>query len=105
MPALVSAKNYQHSFSSPISKYKELLFHSDMGMSEGLGINWRHTLKLYIFYVMGKALWGELSCKGTGLILFFFVCTLKCLSIGTPKTINLPFVPNGKLTVFKCPKI
>ena len=25
--------------------------------------------------------------------------TLKCLSIGTPKTINFPFVPNGKLMV------
>ena len=24
---------------------------------------------------------------------------LKCLSIGTPKTINFPFVPNGKLMV------
>ena len=32
--------------------------------------------------------------------------TLKCLSIGTPKPINFPFVPNGKLmflgdTIFK----
>ena len=26
-----------------------------------------------------------------------FTYTLKCLSIGTPKTINFPFVPNGKL--------
>ena len=34
-----------------------------------------------------------------------YMYTLKCLSIGTPKTINFPFVPNGKLTVFKCPKI
>ena len=25
--------------------------------------------------------------------------TLMCLSIGTPKTINFPFVPNGKLMV------
>ena len=24
-----------------------------------------------------------------------------CLSIGTPKTINFPFVPNGKLMVFR----
>ena len=29
--------------------------------------------------------------------------TLKCLSIGTPKTINFPFVPNGKLMVFRYP--
>ena len=31
--------------------------------------------------------------------------TLKCLSIGTPKTINFPFVSNGKLMFFKCPNI
>ena len=29
--------------------------------------------------------------------------TLKCLSIGTPKTINFLFVPNGKLMDFRCP--
>ena len=33
------------------------------------------------------------------------VCTLKCLNIGTPKTINFAFVPNGKLMVFRCPFI
>ena len=38
-------------------------------------------------------------------ILINAFATLKCLSIGTPKTINFPFVPNGKLTVFKGPKI
>ena len=31
--------------------------------------------------------------------------TLKCLSIGTPNTINFPFVSNGKLMVFRCPNI
>ena len=31
--------------------------------------------------------------------------TLKCLSIGTPKTISFPFVSNGKLIVFMCPNI
>ena len=31
--------------------------------------------------------------------------SLKCLSIGTPKTINFPFVSNGKITVFRCPSI
>ena len=31
--------------------------------------------------------------------------TLKCLSIGTPKTINFPFVSNGKLMLFRCPNI
>ena len=29
--------------------------------------------------------------------------TLKCLSIGTPNTINFPFVPNGKLMVLGVP--
>ena len=29
--------------------------------------------------------------------------TLKYLSIGTPKTINFPFVPNGKLMVLGVP--
>ena len=31
--------------------------------------------------------------------------TLKCLNIGTPKIINFPFVPNGKLMVFRSPSI
>ena len=29
--------------------------------------------------------------------------TLKCLSIGTPETINIPFVSNGKLMVLGVP--
>ena len=28
-----------------------------------------------------------------------------CLSIGTPKNNNFPFVPNGKFIIFRCPKI
>ena len=31
--------------------------------------------------------------------------TLKCLSIGTPKIINFPFVSDGKLMVFRCSNI
>ena len=31
--------------------------------------------------------------------------TLMCLSIGTPKIIHFPFVPNGKFIIFRCPKI
>ena len=31
--------------------------------------------------------------------------TLRCLSIGTPKIINFPFVSNGKLMIFRCPNI
>ena len=33
------------------------------------------------------------------------ILTLKCLSIGTSRIINFPFVPNGKLMVFRCPNI
>ena len=29
--------------------------------------------------------------------------TLKCLNIGTPKAINFPFVPNGKLMILGVP--
>ena len=32
-----------------------------------------------------------------------YIYTLKCLCIGTPKTINFPFVPNGKLIVLGVP--
>ena len=35
--------------------------------------------------------------------LLLALCTMKCLSIGTPKTINFPFVPNGKLMVLGVP--
>ena len=31
--------------------------------------------------------------------------TLKCLSIGTPKAINFPFVSNEKLMFIRCPSI
>ena len=31
--------------------------------------------------------------------------TLMCLSIGTPKAINFPFVSNEKLMFFRCPNI
>ena len=39
------------------------------------------------------------------LVLIPSVLTLKCLSIGTPETINFPFVTNGKLMVFRCTNI
>ena len=35
----------------------------------------------------------------------FIGLTLKCLSIGTPKAINFPFVSNEKLMFFRCPSI
>ena len=37
--------------------------------------------------------------------MFLLRNTLKCLSIGTPKTINFPFVSNGKIMGFKSPNI
>ena len=33
------------------------------------------------------------------------VITVMCLRIGTPKIINLSFIPNVKLFIFRCPKI
>ena len=33
------------------------------------------------------------------------IITVMCLSIGTPTTINFPFVANVKLIIFRCPKI
>ena len=41
----------------------------------------------------------------TKLLDFIIACTVMCLSIGTPKIINFPFGTNGKLMVFRCPKI
>ena len=36
---------------------------------------------------------------------YYFGNTLMCLSIGTPKAINFPFVSNEKLMFFRCPNI
>ena len=51
----------------------------------------------YLFYKNNLILSLFSNCEG--------VNTLKCLSIGTPRTINFPFVSNGKLMVFRCPNI
>ena len=37
--------------------------------------------------------------------LSYLSITVMCLSIGTPKIIDFPFVPNGKLMIFRCPNI
>ena len=37
--------------------------------------------------------------------LYLLEYTLKCLSIGTPKAINFPFVSNETLMFFRCPSI
>ena len=34
-----------------------------------------------------------------------FLNTVMCLSIGTPKIIDFPFVPNGKYIIFRFLKI
>ena len=48
---------------------------------------------------------GLKTTKQQLLLLVDCHCTLKCLNIGTPKPINFPFVPNGKLMIFMCPII
>ena len=47
----------------------------------------------------------EFSCSSVLSQIFKICHTLKCLKIGTPKTINFPFVPNGKLMIFRCPNV
>ena len=55
----------------------------------------------------------EKPSSNSGLLTFQTTCTvnsrdsgtLKCLSIGTPKIINFPFVSNGKLMFFRGPNI
>ena len=36
---------------------------------------------------------------------FIAILTLKCLSIGTPKAFNFPFVSSEKLMFLRCPSI
>ena len=43
----------------------------------------------------------NLTTSLLNVMLKFQTYPLKCLSIGTPKTINFPFVANGKLMVFR----
>ena len=47
---------------------------------------------------------GRSECNRVKEMLNFHII-LKCFSFGTPKTINFPFVPNGKLIDFRCPNI
>ena len=42
-------------------------------------------------------------CRCSCVVKFQYKATLKCLNIGTPKTINFPFVPNGKLMILGVP--
>ena len=41
----------------------------------------------------------------TNVVRIIHIDTLKCLSIGTPKTINFPFVSDEKLMIFRCSNI
>ena len=79
----------------------EYALESWVGMGTGAGqgalsVSYRHNF-LALLYLSKKI--------RLDVCLAIRTFTLKCLSIGTPKTINFPFVPNEKLTVFKCPKI
>ena len=66
------------------------------------------------FYSRHYARCLTMSCGETYLVFwsvymtyssFFIWCTVKCLSIGTPKNNKFSFVLNVKLTIFRCPKI
>ena len=54
---------------------------------------------------MNKLIKVYAVCKFSFSFFCFLMFTLKCLDIGAPKTINFPFVPNGKLFIFMCPNI
>ena len=56
------------------------------------------VFEFYIQYGLEESLFEILRTK-------IFVITLKCLSIGTPKTNNFPFVSNEKLMIFMSPNI
>ena len=62
-----------------------------------------------IFKAKGMASSCQVFCRKTHEIFLHCSCpidityTLKCLSIGTPKTINFPFVSHGKLMVLGVP--
>ena len=57
-------------------------------------MNFKNACFLYLYFInfRNKPLQKDLN-------------TLKCLSIGTPKAINFPFVSNEKLKFFRCPSI
>ena len=60
------------------------------------------TFTYFEISVVGINLVSEISRTDCGQICFGLSVeeyTLKCPSIGTPKTINFPFVPNGKLII------
>ena len=69
--------------------------------------------KLIIFYHFYHCLLGDVSWKKSLMLKQKWfansevwnqsVNILKCLNIGTTKTNNFPFVPNGKLQVFGVP--
>ena len=54
-------------------------------------------------YFLFASLENESLPKGLEVKALLFNFTLKCFSIGTPKPINFPFVPNGKLMGFGVP--
>ena len=55
-----------------------------------------------IYLNVSKLLWFKQYLFPSFILIIY---TLKCLSIGTPKTINFPFVSNEKLMIFRCSTI
>ena len=56
-----------------------------------------------LFNEAEKAQYQQLFSNAVNILLLFMSDALKCLNIGTPKTINFPFVPNGKLMILSVP--
>ena len=63
--------------------------------------------KWFLPYKTGKTVHVHTNTTPTEImcLLCFWTYTLKCLSIGTPKIINFPFVSNEKLIFFRGPNI
>ena len=61
----------------------------------------KELLMIYSFSVLQALTLKDASTFNNSCSVF----TLTCLSIGTPKTINFPFVSNEKLMVYRCPNI
>ena len=74
--SLSTSSNCRSVFSLPLQKYRELLLPFRCSSA------WASHTEFYVkvFYVMGKGMSGQLSCKGTGLVMFsyHFSSSAKC---------------------------
>ena len=92
-------------------KRKESLIHNDfvIGVKQIVHV----TIQIYWFQPKNNVLlmlidnqFASMDAKRNNVTsLISMHITLKYLSIGTPETINFPFVSNGKIMGFKCPNI